>query len=288
MKIKILLFISFMNGISFAKSSGITTSFPILTLITNELIESVSDIKIQTLTKSGEEAHHFEMSAKTLIQLQQQDLLIVNGLGFEHWLQQIQLNKVLNRKIIVASKGINPLSNPLNLPDPHAWHDPDNLLIYIENIKNGLVERYPIHKNKFEEKSRELKLKIKEWKINTQSEFLKQNKSFIVVTSHSAFSYLANAFGFKNIALLGDHEGESVSARVLITKITEIKKMKIRLFFGDSSDQDSSLKDWSNKTSSIWGGILWGDTIAESSRPFTLLEYLKHNTDLILNKLNLN
>ncbi len=265
------------GNLSFA---GITTSFPVLTLIVHELVGA--EIEVNTLTQSGEEAHHFEMTPKKLMHLQKQDLLIVNGLGFEHWLDQLEKNKLLKGKIIVASQGVTPLKSPSLEVDPHAWHAPENLLQYIRNIHKALVVQYPNQKGALDLKAKNLNEKILLWKKQKEIQLARTSKSLCIITAHSAFSYLAEAFHFKSIALLGDHEGETLSPRQLTLKINELKALPQRAFFGDGSQQDPILKEWAKKTSTPWGGILLGDSLEQAPKNLTLMDYLEHNLSVII------
>jgi ABC-type Zn uptake system ZnuABC Zn-binding protein ZnuA len=258
----------------------ISTSFPVLTLIVREFIDT--DLQLNTMTKSGDETHHFEPSPKNLIQWQREDLLIVNGLGLEHWLPQIQARPNFGSKFVIASAGINPLMNQGHTPDPHAWLNPDNLVIYIENIQKRLQQQYPNKKELFRTKGDLLVKNVRAWQKQTDSQFSNLPKDALMITAHSSFTYLAQSFGISSLALLGDHDGETFSPRQMTLKLTEIKKSNHRVFFGDGNSQDTSLKNWATKTGSPWGGVLWGDTFPASSAPKTLLEYLNHNTALIL------
>lgn len=280
MKTKQILCIFAIIFVASLSSAGITTSFPILTLIVREL--TGPEIEVKTLTHSGEEAHHFEMNPKTLMNLQQQDLLIVNGLGFEHWLAQIEKNKLMKGKIVVASEGVSALKSANNNLDPHAWHDPALLLVYIDNIQKALISRFPKQKHHFDEKAKTLKEKILNWKKQKDLQFAKLPHPFCIITAHSAFSYLARAFNFKSIALLGDHEGENISPRQLILKVKELETYPQRVFFGEGSQQDQTLKEWAKKTSSPWGGILLGDSLDQTPPSLDLLGYLEYNTSAIL------
>jgi zinc/manganese transport system substrate-binding protein len=259
--------------------AGVTTSFPVLTLIVHELVGP--EIEVSTLTQSGEQAHHFEVTPKTLMHLQKQDLLIVNGLGFEHWLDQLEKNKLLKGKIIVATRGVTPLKDLSHKLDPHAWHDPENLVLYINNIHTALVSQYPNQKVALDLKLKTLNEKILTWKKQKEIQFAQLPKSFCIITAHSAFSYLARAFGFKSIALLGDHEGETLSPRQLTLKINELKTQPERAFFGDGTKQDTILKEWARKTSSPWGGVLIGDSLEQAPKNLTLMDYLEHNVSII-------
>lgn len=281
MKIKQLLCIIIILSHT-AAQAGIATSFPIMTLITREIVQQ--DIEVFTLTNSGELAHHFEPSPKTLMQLRKQDLLIINGLGLEEWVPLLSRQSWLKEKIIEAANRVNPRSidHENKHIDPHAWLSPVYILTYIDNIKEALVRQYPEKKALFEKRTIAVKGAIQKWHDKKKTQFTQQLSSCLVVTTHNAFGYLTENFNLKSMALLSDHEGETLSPRQLSLKIKEMKKTPLRVFFGDGSEHDVSLKNLAKKTDSEWGGILWGDSLPGNAATSSLLDYFEHNTSLIL------
>jgi len=266
---------------SLQANAGVLTSIPILTLITKEL--TGTEIPILTLVESGEAVHHFEISPKTLLMLSKQDLIIFNGLDLEQSLSILKSKPQFSKKIIEASNGISPILNKNGKPDPHAWHNPINLIKYIENIAQALTEKFPDKKKIFQNNSTILKNKILQWqkdKINIIKQF---NKPLLIVTTHDGYRYLAQAFGITNLSLIEDHNGESLSAKTFTLKIKELKEFHYRSFFGDGSSKDKMLKSLSVTTNSLWGGLLWGETLPLDQAPPTLFEYLDHNFNTLQN-----
>lgn len=281
MKLNFFIFILLTSFFSLqSQATGITTSFPILTLITSELIDS--QIPLSTLSSSGEDAHHFELTPKTLIQLQNQDLLIINGLGFEHWYEPSKIKLPAKLKIVVASEGINPLIDAHKKTDPHAWQDPTNLEKYIVNIQAALESAFPTQKPDIARRASVLRERLQQWRKEKTELFTKAPPGLLLVTAHDSFAYFGRAFGLKIMALLGNHEGESISPRQLTLRLKDIAAHPHRLFLQEGSELDSTLSTWAQKTNSYLSGPLWGDRLPDSNPPRHLLDYLDHNAKLIL------
>lgn len=278
-KIAISIALSIVLVHSSAWAKGITTSFPLLTLITKDLVPP--NIPIRTLTASAEEAHHFEMTPKILIELQNQDLIIINGLNFEHWVDSIKTNLPKTLKIINATAGIKPLVLDHQEVDPHAWHDPQNLKKYIDNIQAALVTQYPEHQATINTRSKILKDRTQKLFEEYSQKFKGLNKNLTLVTAHDSLNYFAHAYGFNSLSLYDNHHGENLSPRQLTEKLKEIKKQKHRLFLLDGSDTDSNLKSWAQKTNSAVIGIIWSDGLPKTNPPQDILDYLEHNAKLV-------
>lgn len=256
-------------------SAQIITSTPILTLITKEIVDTTHTV--ETLISSTETAHDYELTPKTMLHLTKQDLIIFNGLDMEHNLLTLKNKAQFAHKIIEATQDIIPRTNKNGKPDPHAWHDPDKLVQYIDTITNALGKKYPQQKRHFQTRSLALKGKIIQWKKEKLSLVNSLKKPFLMVTPHDGFQYLAQTFGFNNLSLMEDHHGESLSPKELVLKISELKTFPHRSFFGDGTAKDNEFKNLSQKTNSNWGGTLWGEAPPQEGQPQSLIEYLDHN-----------
>lgn len=283
MNTKTIFFLTIFFALIRSAAAGVVTSFPILTMITKELIDPQTPLL--TLASSGEQAHHFEPGPKGIIELQKQDLLIANGLGFENWIGHIKTKAPKSLTIIEASEGIEPLRNATNEPDPHAWHSPKNLLVYISNIEKALKRRFPHQEAGISERAKKLREQIQNWSQSKQSQWKDIPSTSIIVTTHDGFKYLASAYGLNIVALLGSHDGESVSPRQMTLQLQKIKKHFPRVFLGEGGPQDEILRNWAIKTNSIWGGKLWGDSFPEGEKLPRLLEYMEHNANVLFNAL---
>ena len=72
------------------------------------------------------------------------DLVIINGLGFEGWLERLVKASGTKAPTVIASKGIKPLERAASdghshgRVDPHAWQSVANVKIYVGNIRDAL------------------------------------------------------------------------------------------------------------------------------------------------------
>ena len=82
--------------------------------------------------------------------LTQAQLFIVNGLGLEGWLTRLIQSARYGGPVVVATAGIAPVTTTeagqtKPSPDPHAWQDPRNGVVYAENIARALTGVDPGH-----------------------------------------------------------------------------------------------------------------------------------------------
>lgn len=166
-------------------------------------------VELYNMVPSGTEPHDWEPSASDIVSLENADMLVYNGAGMEHWVEDVLMN-LENEDLIVieASKGIDLLSSEDDHDhdqgdyDAHVWTAPLNVKIEMENIKDGLIQLDPessrYYEENFERYSQEL-AKLHDEFENGLSHL--SNKNFVV--SHQAFSYMSKAYGLNQIAIDG-------------------------------------------------------------------------------------
>lgn len=82
-------------------------------------------IELSTLVEQGGDAHVFRPSPFHAQAVSQADLLVVNGLGFEGWLERLEQSSGFNGVKVIASDGIKVLTsdNVHSHDDDHAQDD---------------------------------------------------------------------------------------------------------------------------------------------------------------------
>jgi len=108
------------------------------------------DIALTCLLNANVDPHSYEPSPADLRRLVHADLVIVNGLGLEPWVDQLVHNSGFHGQLAVASAGCpvqlhlqstaresesDAVSREL---DPHAWHDLSNARRYTVVIRDAL------------------------------------------------------------------------------------------------------------------------------------------------------
>ncbi len=97
-------------------------------------------MNVKTMVPNGTEPHDFEPKTQDLLELNKAKVFVYNGLGMEHWKEQV-LNTIENKdvKVVEASKGAEVLKEEDKV-DPHLWLSLDGAKIEAQNIKDALVE----------------------------------------------------------------------------------------------------------------------------------------------------
>ncbi|WP_308806011.1 metal ABC transporter substrate-binding protein, partial [Atopobium minutum] len=209
-------------------------------------------IEVKTLVPTGTEPHDWEPSTSDMIQFTNAKLLIYNGAGMEHWVDDtLKSLGDTAPKAIAASEGITLLEADKTDPehehedkhddhdehehgayDPHVWLDPKNAKAEMKNIMNALVELDPDNKESYTSN-------FSKWEAECDkldSEFSDQLAGVLqktVVVSHAAFGYLCNEYGLTQYSI-GDIDAEAEPDAKRMAEIAEyVKNNKVSTIFSE-------------------------------------------------------
>ena len=123
----------------------------------HEFSQNVGQDKIDVtlLVPIGVEPHDWEPTIKDVQQMQKSDLIIVNGIGFENWVDDLQQNN-FQGIIVDTSNGVSVKSSSEeheeehvhNNGDPHIWLNPVTAKIQVQNIANAFSDSDPENQQK--------------------------------------------------------------------------------------------------------------------------------------------
>lgn len=255
----------------------VLVSFGVLANIGQELAQN--DLIVQNINSRGSDEHSFEPTPELMKNLKKAKALILNGLEYEPWFDQIKKN--YSGPVLIASRGIPPMS----FPDPHAWLDPMNGIVYAENIKNLFIEILPNKKNLFDSRYENYKKKLLALSADSKNRFQKLKKKN-VVTSHSSFNYLAKALDLKFYSPQGTSTDHEASAKDLKRVIEIIRKENVQSLFIEYGVSKGLMETISRETGVRISGTLYSDKLSDSAGPASnYLSLLKHNLDVLYESL---
>ncbi len=127
-----------------AKTLNVVSSFSVL----GDMVQQVGGehVHVDTLVGPDGDPHTFEPSPKDSALLSKADVVVVNGLGLEGWLDRLIKASGFKGELVVASKGVKTHTldeDGKTVTDPHAWNSAANGALYAQNILDGLVKADP-------------------------------------------------------------------------------------------------------------------------------------------------
>jgi zinc/manganese transport system substrate-binding protein len=275
-----------------AEPIEVVTTFSILGDITQRV--GGDRIKVHTLVGPNEDAHVYQPTPSDAKAIAHARLVVVNGLGFEGWLERLVKSSGYRGKVVTASAGIRPLKGEEDEGpdeheaddhhhhgefDPHAWQDLSNVLTYVDNIEKALGDIDPtgtashrVNADKYRQEIRALDAELQD----TFKAIPKSRRK--VVTTHDAFGYFARAYGVTFIAPVGINTDAEPSAADIGRIIKQIRNDKIPAVFMESISDPRLLERTRQESGAKIGGTLYSDALSKRDGPAsTYLDMMRHN-----------
>ena len=232
-------------------------------------------IDVTLLVPMGVDPHDWEPTIRDREKLQKADVIIVNGIGYEHWLGSFDSND--NQGILVdTSNGISTLDSEKHDDhakeddhdgheeedkhnhedlDPHIWLNPVYAQLQVKNIANTLSNSDPTNKNYYQSNAAiyNKELDLLDSKIRTELSGCKTD----FITFHNAFSYLSEEYGLTQHTIISsnDSHGE-VTPQTLENIISLARELNIKVIFAEEST--------STKTSQVIADEIGGKVLVLS------------------------
>lgn len=222
----------------------VTTFLPIYVFTANV---AGGAAEVVNLLPPGVGPHDYSFTPADVRLLASADVIVMNGLGLESWMQKLIIQSGTKAVVVDASAGITsqklppetglPSSTPSgeNAPgdtDPHIWLDPVRAEAMVKNIAAGLSRADPAdqatYQKNFEDYGKRLAAIDEEYRAALA---VVPDKEFVAF--HSAFGYLAARYGLVERAVIEEFPGKEPGAQYLAALVDLIKKNKTRALFSE-------------------------------------------------------
>ena len=271
-----------------AKTLNVVTSFSILGDITQQI--GGDHVKVTTLVGPDGDPHTFEPSAKDSALLNNADVVVVNGLGLEGWLDRLVKASGFKGQLVVASTGVSTHTleeDGATVTDPHAWNSAANGALYAKNILAGLVKADPADEAALNASGQryigELE-KLDSWAKARFSAVPQAKRK--VLTSHDAFGYFGRAYGIDFMAPQGISSESEASAAQVAALIKQIKADGVKVWFMENQLDPRLVKQIASATGAQPGGELYPEALsAKGGVADTYEKAFRHNVDTIYNSM---
>lgn len=281
---------SFSNAYANERMKVLTT-FTVLADMAANVAGDAADIV--SITKPGAEIHGYEPTPQDIVRGSNADLILWNGMNLELWFKQF-LGNMTNVPSVILTDGINPISissgNYQGKPNPHAWMGLDNAIIYIDNIRDALINHDPKNAQIY-------KINAKNYKNKLRSTIIPLRKAINdiplerrwLVTCEGAFSYLAQDFKMKELYLWPMNADQVGTPQQIRTVIDGVRENNINVVFCESTVNTAPAKQVARETNAKYGGVLYVDSLSKANGEVpTYLDLLTVTSQRILEGLTSN
>ncbi|WP_126400758.1 metal ABC transporter substrate-binding protein [Blastochloris tepida] len=256
-------------------------------------------LDVTTLVGPNGDAHVYAPSPADARTLAGADLVFVNGLGFEGWIDRLVKASGTKAALVVATNGVSPLKSEdgdhdhdhdhdraghhHGAFDPHAWQSVGNAKIYVANIRDALIKADPAGRDAYEANAKAYldRLDALEAEVKAAIARIPANRRRII-TSHDAFQYFEKAYGIAFVAPTGVSTDSEASAKAVSRIIAQIKKQKIPAVFLENVSDPRLVKRIADETGAKIGGTLYSDALTATDGPApTYIDMMRHNMEAL-------
>ena len=233
-----------------SKVSVVATFYPLADFARNVGGEYVDVVSV---VPAGVEPHDYEPTPQDVLKAYEADIFLLNGAGFDAWAEKIrpELEK-RGVKVLQMSELVTLLpgsheeheeeadheenmhedehEHEEGLYDPHFWLDPVLAEKQVEAIALAMSEKDAAHQAEYVKQSGVFLGKLAALDALYRSE-MATCKLDTVVTSHNAFAYLAQRYGFATLSVSGLSPEAEASPRRLAEITTLVREKGIKHIF---------------------------------------------------------
>ena len=192
-------------------------------------------INVTLLVPDGVEPHDWSPTIKDVQRIQKSDLIIINGIGFENWVDNLDETDYQG-VIIDTSYGIldKNLSQEQSTGDPHIWLNPVYAKTQVQNIANAFSNSDPGNEEYYQSNAAKYIEELDLIDSKIRNELSNCNHDFVAF--HDAFSYFADEYNLNQHTIISsnDPHGEA-TAKTLENVISTAKELNIKVIFSEEN-----------------------------------------------------
>jgi len=235
----------------------------------------------------GADPHSYQPTPQDAARLSKSTYLIINGAGYEASLEPLIANAGAETAVIEASAGISPREEA-GEGDPHMWLDPNNVIVYVENIREALTHYDPDGAAVYQSNADVYVAQLKDldaW-IKEQVSQIPIEKR-LLVTNHESMGYFAQRYGFTVVgtAIESFSSDASPSAKQMAGLIDQIKSSSAPAIFLDAADSTTLAQQIADETGVRVVTDLHLESLTDGAPARTYIEMMKYNVTQIVDAL---
>ena len=260
-------------------------------------------IHLTTIVGADGDAHVYEPTPADASAVAKANVVLVNGLHFEGFLQRLVEASGTTATVVELTKGVTPIEFKPEFAeedegeaaaaagethdhgniDPHAFQSIANAKIYVANIADAFCaadaagcDGYKANAAAYTQKLDALEGEVKDAIASIPAD------KRTVITSHDAFGYFEHEYGLTFRAPEGISTEAEPSAADVAKLIDQVKQEKAAAIFVENITNTRLIEQIASETGLKVGGTLYSDALSPADGPAaTYIDLMKNNITTI-------
>jgi zinc/manganese transport system substrate-binding protein len=304
-----------LSVITFASTALLAAAEPIKVVASFSIIGDFAKnvggdrIALTTIVGANGDAHVYEPKPADAAVMANADVVLVNGLHFEGFLQRLVEASATKATVVELTRGVETLSSAEEAHDheahaaetdgddahdhgaeeahgavdPHAFQSIANAKIYVANIAEAFCaadaegcDAYRANAEAYAGRLDGLETEVKDAVAAIPAD------KRTIITSHDAFGYFEHAYGLTFLAPEGVSTEAEASAADVAKLITQIRGDKASAIFVENVTNQRLIEQIANETGLKIGGTLYSDALSDADGPAaTYIDMMRNNIGAI-------
>lgn len=270
------------------------------TTIVADIVQNVGGehLDLVVLIPPGTDEHGYQPTPQDVVKVAKADIVFMNGAGLEQFIEPLVQNAAGAGRLVPVSDGIDLLEGPAHPGeseseahaegDPHVWTDPNNVLVWVDNIEKALAAADPQRSADYAKNAAAYRQQLREldqW-INEQVEQVPPERRKLV-TDHLVFTYFASRYSFEQVGAIvpGYSTMTAPSAQELAALENAIQELAVPVIFVGNTVNPALSERVTQDTHTRLVPLLTGSLSEKNGAGATYIEYMKYNVEKMVEAL---
>jgi ABC-type Zn uptake system ZnuABC Zn-binding protein ZnuA len=276
------------------------------TTIVGDVVRQVGGdaIDLTVLLPVGADPHGFDPTPRDVSTVADADVVFINGLGLEQFLDRLLQSAGDSAQIVAVSDGVTPIEGQDEHEgeehegeehegeeheheggDPHAWTDPNNVMVWTANIAAALSQLDPANAAAYQANAEQYTEELQ-----ALDAWVREQVALIpaadrqLVTDHALFSYFAQRYGFEQVGAVvpGYSTMAEPSAQELAALEDAIRTLGVPAVLVGKTVNPSLAQRVADDTGTRLIPIYTGSLSEPEGDADTYLDYIRYNVSAIV------
>jgi manganese/iron transport system substrate-binding protein len=277
------------------------------TTIVGDVVSQIGGdlIDLSILLPVGTDPHSFDPTPQDIALISDADIVFANGAGLEVFLDPLIESAGAAEKVVRVSASVDFLKvagdernhesdenavaeNHQNGFDPHTWTDPNNVIVWLNQIENKLCEMDPKNAEIYAANATAYELELQDldaWIRDQVAQIPEENRK--LVTDHTLFGYFADEYGFDQVGALIPSFSTLAepTAQELVTIENAIHELNVSAIFVGNTVNPSLAERIAEDTGTQLVFVYTGSLSEPGGDAPTYLDYMRYNTNAFVDAL---
>jgi ABC-type Zn uptake system ZnuABC Zn-binding protein ZnuA len=252
-------------------------------------------VEVSVLLPVGADPHTYEATPQDAAKLAEAQLVFANGAGLEEFLTPLLKNAGGQAEVISVSDGIELLEAEEHLDeaghtgeeenghtagDPHTWFDPNNVILWAENIEKTLSALDPENSQLYAANSEKYRGELSDldaWIRQQVAQIPEEDRK--LVADHTSFTYFAARYGFEQVgAVIPSYSTLSQPSAQELAKLEDaIRDLGVKAIFVEQSVNPSLAQRVAQDTGIKLVPLYNGSLSGPDGPAATYIDFMRYN-----------